>query len=165
MTNGEQKANAELGELFSKWKTEHRELNTQLIDISRWMNDASNRSLPTYEAAISRLMQLQQKLEQHFEHEEKLGYLLARSRGSSTVEIDAVSRQVDRDHRTLAARLEAIIGLLELGQPAGDSWPDIVVEFNLFIDALEQHEEQEESSVSWLRCIAPTTLPGSEGAP
>ncbi|MCA9133308.1 MAG: hemerythrin domain-containing protein [Planctomycetales bacterium] len=155
MAKQEPEALGNLDQLLDKWQAEHRELEASVLEISRWMNQDAQRQAPDFPAASARLRQLQQSLQRHFAHEEILGQLLAASRGVSTDEIAAACRQAARDHRTLNSRLDGLLEQLESSPPPATSaspqvWAAIVYEFNLFIDLLEQHEEQEEDSARWL---------------
>ena len=145
-------AASELAELFRGWKSEHRQLDKQMLELFQWMNAASLREDPPFARAAERLRELLMMLQLHFRHEDTLGEKLATSHPNSTVEIDAVRTRPAQEHQTLHDRLEQIIARLDSrSDDDKELWATVVYEFNLFFDLLEQHEELEESSVSWLR--------------
>ncbi len=141
---------ASLNQLFDQWKDEHRELDAYVRELTNWTNQESQLSVPRFLEAVTRLREFRDRLSAHFDKETELGNLLAKSRPGSSREIEGVRRQAAKDHSHLTKRLEALIGRMENAEAEFDSWSAAVYEFNLLIDVLEQHEEQEAESLGWL---------------
>ncbi len=143
-------SNVKLTKLFKDWKDEHKRLDGMMLDLFEWMNSGSHRQSPPYREAVERLKKLLELLNLHFAQEAMLNIALAENHGGVSCEIAAVGERIASEHQTLSERLQSIIEIFS--QPERDSagWPEAVVQFNLFYDVLEQHEEQEENSVQWL---------------
>lgn len=167
MSESTRNAADRLAEVFNSWKEEHEQLDATMLELFRWINDPLHHRRPPYSLAAERLQALLRQLRVHFAHEETLGEMLAASHGGVSDEIKGVCQRVGSDHRTLGNRLQVIIDELVRGSearppvipedindgesPENTQWSSILVQFNLFYDLLEQHEEQEEQAVHWLR--------------
>lgn len=144
----QQRACASLRELLDEWDDEHRELDRTIQQLVDWVCGEGSPEHDRLKGITYRLRQLQLRLEEHFDKEHRLGKLLADARGASTMEIDAVCRRAAAEHSVLAERLARLIAGVERGAFA--SWNDVAAEFDLLVDRIEQHEEQERQSVQWL---------------
>ena len=143
-------ASEKLNALFARWKEEHRVLDTYVAELCEWFHRPVETSSPPVEQAIVRLGELRKQLEAHFVKEMELGRLLAEARGTVTMEIDSMRHKHDREHANLLERLGQLIARLDTTEPQFDQWEAITRDFELFVDTLEQHEEQEAASIGWL---------------
>ncbi len=134
--------------LFTAWKAECRELGDDVADLSNWVNDAQRPGTLELADVGDRLQQLSYRLQDHFGVEHHVGNLLARARGTSTLEIDAYCDRADRERAALSARLSRLIEQLKSGGTA--VWCQVARDLSLFVDALEHHEEQALENISWL---------------
>ncbi|MEO8272161.1 MAG: hemerythrin domain-containing protein [Aureliella sp.] len=139
-----------LSVLFARWKDEHRQIDARMEELCHWIHGQGNVVTPPFLRTAQKLGELRDQLETHFVKEEELGRLLADARGGLTAEIDGVCHKNDREHTFLLERLGQLIHSLGTAEPEFDSWEAITREFELFVDKLEQHEEQEAQSVGWL---------------
>ncbi len=139
-----------LNSLFARWKAEHQQLNACTAELCKWFHSQAGVVTPPFLRAAQKLGELRDQLETHFVKEDELGRLLAEARGGITTEIDGVCQERDREHVTLLARLGRLIHSLGTSQPEFDSWDSATLEFELFVDILEQHEEREAETVGWL---------------
>lgn len=148
-----------LGELYDRWKQEHEELRVFVDALTDWAADQQTEQAATLSAnsALRKLRELDARLELHFSKEAELGTLLAEAKGQSAVEVESASRRAEGDHRHLGARLHALISKIE--KQDFETWGDVSREISLFVDALEQHESQENESVGWLMPRAEPTEP------
>ncbi len=71
--------------------------------------------------------------------------LVRGSKGSPSVSADRVSQRSFPENNLLPSNADDREG------KESTLWGSILVQFNLFYDLLEQHEEQEEETVQWLR--------------
>lgn len=143
-----------LNALFSRWKDEHRRIEARVTELCQWMHSHGPSVTPPFLRCAQKLAELRDQLETHFVKEEQLGQLLADAHGSLTAEIDGVCHKRDREHTILLERLGRLIHSLGTAAPEFDSWDAATREFELFVDTLEQHEEQEAESVGWLSISA-----------
>lgn len=146
-----------LGELFDRWKLEHEELRGFVDALTDWAADQQTEQSAEHgaESTLRKLQELNDRLERHFSKEAELGTLLAEAKGQSAVEVESASKRAEGDHRHLSARLHALMSNIE--KQNFETWGDVSREIGLFVDALEQHESQENESVGWLMPRAKTT--------
>ena len=137
-----------LNALFARWKDEHHQIDARVAQLCQWLHGQEHIVTPPFMHAAQNLGELRDQLETHFVKEEQLGRLLADARGGLTAEIDSVCHKLDREHTVLLDRLGRLIHSMGTAEPEFDSWDAATRE--LFVDTLEQHEEQEAESVSWL---------------
>ena len=121
-----------------------------MLDLSEWFHCEGHVVTPPFLLAAEKIGELRKQLQEHFTREEQLGRLLAESKGKTTQEIDAVCSRNDREHAVLDQRIGGLI--IRLGSAEGefDNWEVVTREFELLVDALEQHEEQEAAQIGWL---------------
>jgi hypothetical protein len=86
----------------------------------------------------------------HFAREDQLIGQLADLYPTSSPQVDAVRRQASGDHDQLCERLDNLIERLDQVVPPFASWQNAMDEVELFVDALEQHEEQESETFKML---------------
>lgn len=135
--------------LIDRWKDEHRKLDQFVDAITNWMHEVSSLGIPHFGEAGSRLTQLRERLVKHFQVEDQIAVELCEARPTCP-ERQAAKRQASRDHGQLLDRVDDLIERLSQLEPPFDSWQQAVYEIGLFIDALEQHEEQESENLQWL---------------
>ncbi len=140
--------------LFAQWKDEHRQLDVHVATLCQWLHGQGHIVTPPFLRGAQKLGELRDQLEAHFVKENELGRLLANARGSLTTEIESVCHKHDREHTVLLERLGRLIHSLGTAESQFDSWDAATREFELFVDTLEQHEEQEAEAIGWLSVSA-----------
>ncbi len=138
-------------QLFEEWKREHTVLEHLAGELGTWMNDDFRRGNSLLAEATARLRGLHERLNQHFDVEDSITDVLAEDRGVDRPEINGLREMTASDHRHLATRLRSLINRLDNAQSQLQSRQEAIDEFNLILDAIEQHEEQEAAQVNWLR--------------
>jgi iron-sulfur cluster repair protein YtfE (RIC family) len=136
--------------LFAKWQAEHRQLDEFTEELRTWTYEVAQLGIPHFGEAANKLTLLRVRLQKHFQQEDEIGNQLANQQSVPSVEIEATRRKATQDHISLSTRLDDLIDRLAQTEPPFDSWEQAVQEVDLFIDALEQHEEQESASITWL---------------
>ena len=136
--------------LFAKWQAEHQQLDQFTEELRTWTYDVAQLGIPHFGEAADKLTLLHGRLQSHFQQEDEIGSQLANQQSVPSVEIEATRRKAAQDHQSLSTRLDDLIDRLRQNEPPFDSWEQAVQEVDLFIDALEQHEEQESASITWL---------------
>jgi len=137
-------------ELFQRWQAEDRELEAYLDALRDWMHQASRLDTSAFEEATARLRRLRMRLERHFRHEDKVADSLETSFDAPPAELAAVRRQSVHDRTLLFQRLDELIAKFDRPAPPFESWEDAIENLELFVDTLEQHEEQEADSIELL---------------
>lgn len=135
--------------LVDRWRGEHRELDQFVTEILSWMHDVSTLGIPRFGEAGSRLTQLRSRLVEHFRVEDEIATELCESRPSCP-DRQAAKRQAERDHKQLLTRVDELNDRLLQLEPPFASWQEAVQQIGLFMDVLEQHEEQESENLEWL---------------
>ena len=144
------RTNPTLPGIFQAWKAEDRELESSIDAVRDWMQEVSQLGIPHFGETATRLRPMRARLEVHFAHEDEMVTQLAELYPPSSPEIDAVRRQSDRDHSRLLERLDGLIDRLDQTEPPFASWQAAMEEVELFVDVLEQHEDQESESFEML---------------
>jgi hypothetical protein len=143
-------SNSMMPRAIQAWRQEDRELESRVDQVRDWMREVSQFGIPYFGEAATRLRPLRAKLEEHFALETELLLLLGDSYPSSSPEVEAVRRQSEHDHDLLLERIDDLVSRLEQVEPPFRSWLEAMDEVDLFVDVLEQHEEQELESLSML---------------
>lgn len=136
--------------LFEDWKCEHQALDRHVDDLLEWLADGSCPEDIRCEEASDRLQQLRDRLQRQFDLENGISGLLVKARGSQTQELHAVLDKAEREHQQLMNRLNDLIDRSGNACAGFPSWQEAVYQINLFIDVLEQHEDEEAERVGWL---------------
>ncbi len=139
-----------LHSLFQQWKDEDQELERYIDDVRDWMADVSQLGIPRFGETANRLKSLLDRLTDHFDREDEIIAQLAELYAPDSVEVSAARRQASRDHRLLSDRLGDLVSRLDQLEPPFASWESAMDEVELFVVALEQHEDQEAESVEML---------------
>lgn len=141
-----------LKEQLARWLAEHQDLDAELNQFLKRMSAVRWPTEIQLLGIRSMLDRLAENLETHFACEGELieGLVAARD-GHSTPEIEAVRRQSAKDSAAVQGRVQAVRDLLCDPLRARHNWTELKAELNLIADLLEQHEEQEHSSIAWLR--------------
>lgn len=154
MANDRSAACAALSQAMLFWKAEQLELNAELRRMADWVSIQNLPRISDSSLLGYRLTLLLDRIQVHFESERRVGKLLAEARDHATQEIEATRGRANREHDSLIARLEQLIASVEANSPSHwetlSHWEKLAVEFGLFVDAMEQHEEQESESIGWL---------------
>ena len=144
-----------LSSFYQTWKAEDRELEAGIDEIRDWMQEVTQLGIPHFGETATRLNPLRQQLVTHFQREDQMIGQLAGLYSTSSPEVEAVSRQSTRDHDQLLARLDDLIQRLSETDPPFASWQAAIAEVEMFVDVLEQHEEQEADSIETLMPARP----------
>ncbi len=142
-------------EVFALWRKEDREIEFQLDDLRTWMQRLSEQHVvdqgsPRYRETAARLKQFREYLLRHFDRENELSEQLCEVYGARCPEIESMRRQSARDHQQLLQQLNGLIEKLDMREPQFDSWHVVIEQVEWFVDAFEQHEDQESASISAL---------------
>ena len=143
-------ASSEIHALFGQWKDEDRDLDSYVDSVRDWMNDVSKLGIPRFGETANRLQRLRERLNAHFEREDKIGGQLQDLYEGDSAELTAACRQAQRDHSSLLDQLDSLIARLDEVDPPFPSWEAAMGQFELFIVALEQHEDHELDSIEML---------------
>ena len=135
--------------LLAKWHEEHQQLETFTDELRRWAYEIGQLGIPRFGQTAGKLTQLRTRLLSHFERENEIGSQLLNDQASS-VEVQTTCQQSAHDHANLIKRLDDLISRLQQNEPPFDSWEQAVGEIDLFMDAIEEHEEQENANITWL---------------
>jgi len=144
------KAKQSLPSIYLSWQAEDRELEAFIDQVRDWMLEVNQLGIPHFGETATRLRPLRTRLVTHFEHEDEMVAQLSKLYPPSSPEIEAVRSQSSHDHRQLLARLDELIDRLDQPDPTFTSWQAAMDEVELFVNALEQHEEQESESFEML---------------
>ena len=139
-----------LPSIYQRWQAEDRELEACIDEVRDWMQEVNQLGIPHFGETATRLRPLRARLVSHFAHEDEMVSQLAELYPPSSPEVDAVRRQSHRDHGQLLERLDDLIQRLEQTEPPFDSWQTAIDQVELFVDVLEQHEDQESESFEML---------------
>lgn len=145
---------AELQSLFRAWKLEHEQLLQQVDDLfdslvkQSWKDDESRSQIQSHSTSELRL--LADRLKEHFSKETRIGLLLELARGRATHEVASMREKAEHEHRQLMDRLQSEIKTITSAEIGTEEWKSAIQSFGLFVDALEQHEDEEADNVSWL---------------
>ena len=143
-------AHPSLTEIFKNWRAEDSELEACLDEVRDWMGEVSQLGIPHFGETATRLRPLRERLVRHFEREDAMIAQLAQSYPPPSTEIDAVRSQSAYDHHLLLGRLDDLMQRLNETEPPLNSWKAAMDEVELFVVALEEHEEQESESIKIL---------------
>ena len=135
--------------LFSQWQDEHRLLNQFTEELRQWSYQVAQLGIPHFGEAADKLIQLRHRLVDHFQREDQIGHQLL-SECDGSVEMRATCRSASSDHENLLKRLDDLIARHQEVDPRFESWQQAMNEVDLFLDAMEQHEEQESANITWL---------------
>ena len=133
--------------LLERWEGEDRELESCLDQLRDWMHEVSLLGIPRFGEMATRLQPVREQLIQHFHSENELVDELAELYPAGSPEIAAIRRQADRDHEALLSRLDGLTARMNELEPSFDSWQDCMEQIELWVGALEQHEDQESDCV------------------
>lgn len=149
-----------LERLIELWRLEHAELIERIRAITLWLGSTCRGDAEPFEELATRLQQFRERLLSHFEREDALGDDLRAVHGCA--EADANARRAASDHPHLVRRVEDLISRLTRPQPEFDSFQDAVEQVSLFVDAVEQHEEEEAMGLQWLSSPCSESRPAGE---
>ncbi len=135
-----------LAELYDRWQAEDRELQSSIDAVRDWMREVNQLGIPHFGETATRLRPLRDRLVTHFDREDEMVVQLAELYPASSPEMGGVRRQSSSDHEKLFGRLDDLIERLNQPEPPFSSWEAAMQEVQLFVDVLEQHEEQESDS-------------------
>lgn len=136
--------------LFAKWHEEHKQLELFTEQLRQWAYEIAQLGIPHFGETANKLTQLRGRLVTHFEREDEIGDRLLEEQASPSAEVKSTCQQAAHDHANLLRRLDDLISRLNETEPPFDSWEQAIREVDLFMDAIEQHEEQEHANITWL---------------
>lgn len=137
-----------LAPLLQQWNDEHHDLSRSIRETSLWLGQVSQRGIPRFGELAARLSLMRQRMKQHFDREEALGDDLQQA--SDCLEVKTTRRRAISDHQHLTQRIDDLIAKLSELEPPFDSFQQAIDQVGLFVDAFEQHEEQEAQGLQWL---------------
>lgn len=149
-----------LERLLQLWRDEHAELVRSIREITLWLGEVAVLPDSPYPELSARLTEFRQRMLRHFEREDVMGADMREVYGC--VEAEANARRAEADHHHLVNRLDALIAKLTAPQPGFDSFQDAVQQVSLFVDAVEQHEEEESQGLQWLSSPCSESRPAGE---
>ncbi|MGI9473257.1 MAG: hemerythrin domain-containing protein [Rubripirellula sp.] len=139
-----------LPDLYQQWSVEDRQLEACVDEVRHWMQEVAQLGIPHFGETATRLRPLAERLGTHFQREDDMIQQVAQLYPNTSPEVNAIRRQATRDHDQLRDRLGDLIERLDLLEPPFESWQLAIDEVELFVDMLEQHEEQESESIRML---------------
>lgn len=134
--------------LMSQWNEEHKDLARSIRETTLWLGEVSQRGIPRFGELAARLSQMRRRMKQHFDREETLGDDLQRA--SDCLEVKTSRQRAANDHQHLTQRIDDLIAKLSELEPPFESFQQAIDQVGLFVDAFEQHEEQEAQGLQWL---------------
>lgn len=137
-----------LGPLMHQWDNEHQDLSRNIRETTLWLGQVSQRGIPRFGELAARLSLMRQRMKQHFDREETLGRDLQQV--SDCLEVKMTRRRAISDHQHLTQRIDDLIAKLSELEPPFESFQQAIDQVGLFVDAFEQHEEQEAQGLQWL---------------
>ena len=143
-------------DLFRQWQGEVRELEGFVDGLRDWMQKMGEGSPYVWDGPLVGLLDLKTRLRDHFDREDRIIAALASTFDHPPTELDATLRQAKHDHRQLIDRLDRFVERLRQFMPSADlrpepeAWDNALAELELFVDLLEQHEDQENESIELL---------------
>jgi len=137
-----------LDALLRQWNEEHEDLVRNIRDTTLWLGQVSQRGIPRFGELAARLSSMRQRMKQHFEREEALRDDLQQT--SDCVEVKTTRQRAINDHQHLTQRVDDLIAKLRELDPPFASFQQAIDLVGLFVDAFEQHEEQEAQGLQWL---------------
>ncbi len=137
-----------LAPLLQQWNDEHQDLTRSIRETTLWLGQVSQRGIPRFGELAARLSLMRQRMKQHFDREETLGEDLQQV--SDCLEVKTTRRRAINDHQHLTQRIDDLIAKLSELEPPFDSFQQAIDQVGLFVDAFEQHEEQESQGLQWL---------------
>lgn len=137
-------------QLFNKWHEEHHQLEEFISQLRQWAYEIGQMGIPHFGEAAGKLAKLRERLVTHFEQEDEIGNQLSDHQAAPSAEVQATCRAAAHDHANLLRRLDELIARLCQTEPPFDSWEQAIGEVDLFLDAMEEHEEQETANLTWL---------------
>ena len=154
-----------LKSIYDRWRSEDRQLEACIDSVRLWMHEVNQIGIPHFGETASRLGPLRERLLIHFERESELIDQLAEVYTPGSPEVDAVRRQSVHDHELLIGRLDELIERLTRVVPPFASWQSAMDEVEMFVDVLEQHEDQESESFEMLIPVINTGMPQTTARP
>ena len=139
---------ARLAQLVDLWKNEHDDLIKQIHNTTLWLGEVRQSELPRFDELADRLRGLRDRMLRHFDHENELGEDLQQA--CDCVEVTATRRSTSGDHQNLTHRVDELIAKLSEFDPPFESFEQAIDQVGLFVDAFEQHEDQEAQGLQWL---------------
>lgn len=145
-----------VADVFSRWKTEDRQLFTLIGELRHWMSEVAQLGIPHFGETATRLRPLRETLVQHFANEDEMIDQLTSQMSSAQItdQITDLYGRSSPGHQQLRDKLDGLIDRLNDLEPPFDSWQSAMAEVGEFFDDLEQHEKQESESVAGLIAAA-----------
>lgn len=141
-----------VADIFSRWKTEDRQLSALIRDLRQWMREVAQLGIPHFGETATRLRPLRESLVQHFANEDEMIDQLTSQ--MSSAQFSDLHGRSSSGHQDLLDELDSLISRLNDLEPPFDSWQTAMSEVSEFFDDLEQHEKQESESVAGLIATA-----------
>lgn len=124
---------------------DHRELMRQVGDLREWWSELDDLGTPRYDEMGGRLSSLREILADHFQQEEKGGYLAAALAVAPRFNEEA--SELCAQHAKFLEALDQFIEQLMTTPPAFQSWQEARDHFEQFLKELRRHEARENAIV------------------
>jgi len=124
---------------------EHRKLAQKLAELRRWWDELDQLGSRKFGEMAYRIEELRGLLAEHFEEEERDGYL-----ASALAIAPQYATQADdlaHEHVQFLERLDGLVGRLREAAPASEYWRNAREELNQLLADLRQHEHRENAIV------------------
>lgn len=153
-------ASPRLEELIRLWQGEHAELLRSIRETTLWIGQLCDQSASYCDDLVKHMEQFRERMLRHFDREDSLAKELHGVYGC--VEAESTRRRAEGDHLHLTRRVDEL--LVKLHSPADGfaSFQEAIQEISLFVDAVEQHEEEEAQGLEWLSSPCSESRPASE---
>jgi hypothetical protein len=137
-------------QVFDRWRSEDRELEACLDGLRGWMLEVQQRGVPQFGETAEKLTQVKEQWLAHIASEREMIDELGKLYERCSPEISAVRRQSQSDHANILTRMDDLIARFSQPEPPFSSWTAAMDEVDLFVCAVEQHEESESDHVEML---------------
>jgi len=124
---------------------QHRDLHAQMLSLRALCEDAAAPDRQRLTEVRGRLSGLREYLRQHFEQEERGGFMeesIARM-----PRLSVVAREVLADHPRLLAEIDGLLERLPMRDISAEAWAAVKRDFAVFTDHLLAHERNEHAVV------------------
>jgi hypothetical protein len=149
-----------LAGLIRVWQEEHQELIQKIRQTTLWLGELARQAEPRFGELGEHLTRFRQSMLDHFHRESTLADTLFETYGC--VEADSNRRRAADDHVHLSRRIDDLVGRLRDDGAGFASFQDAIHQVGIFVDAVEQHEEEEAEGLQWLGSPCAEPRPAAE---
>lgn len=149
-----------LEKLIRLWQGEHAELIRSIRETTLWLGQLRDPSPSVFGELAKHMEQFRERLLGHFAREDALATELLDVYGCA--EAESTRRRAEGDHLHLTRRVDDLLAKLHSPLNGFASFQEAIQEISLFVDAVEQHEEEEAQGLEWLSSPCSVSRPASE---